>query len=411
MSNLQYLPRAASGLLERALLSSPVVALIGARQTGKSTLVRSEPSLRDRLYLTLDDPEVWYRARETPDDLVKTAPRLTLDEVQREPDLLLAVKRAVDQDRPRRNGRFVLTGSADLLRMHRVSESLVGRATYVNLWPLARRERLGLGTTGIWTKLLSTPVAEWPALVGSQTHRHAAWQDEVRRGGYPVPAVELSSVDARGLWFDGYIRTYLERDLQALASIVNVVDFRRLMRAACVRLGTVVNQTRLGRDTGIPRATVQRYLNLLETSFQLIRLRPYAVNRTKRLVKSPKLYWSDPGLALWLSGLPQASGAHLENLVLNDLLAWRDSQVPAPEVLFWRTSTDLEVDFVVESGDRLLPIEVNATANPGYRHTRGLRAFRKEYAGDFIGGLLLYCGREELWISDRILAVPWWKVL
>ena len=167
MVDLPYLPRVASGLLERALAVSPVVVLMGARQTGKSTLVRSEPFLGDRLYLTLDDLETRERARMAPGDLVGSAPRLILDEVQREPDLLLAVKRAVDEDRPRRNGRFVLTGSANLLLMHRVSETLAGRATYVNLWPLTRRERLGLGTPGIWAELLSEPVSEWIDLIAA----------------------------------------------------------------------------------------------------------------------------------------------------------------------------------------------------------------------------------------------------
>ena len=411
MGDRSYLPRVASGLLERALAASPVVVLMGARQTGKSTLVQSEPFIGDRLYLTLDDIETRERAALAAGDLVRSAPRLILDEVQREPDLLLAVKRAVDEDRPRRNGRFVLTGSANLLLMHRVSETLAGRATYVNLWPMTRRERLGLGSSGIWTELLSVPASEWPALTDSQPAVSVEWQDEVRRGGYPVPAVELQSDDARALWFDGYLRTYLERDLQTMAAIGNLIDFRRLMRAACLRLGTVVNQTELGRDTRIPRATVQRYLNLLETSFQLVRLEPYAVNRTKRLVKGPKLYWSDPALARWLSGSGTTSGAHLETLVLSDLLAWRDARVPAPEVLFWRTTTELEVDFIVESDGRLLPIEVKSATNPGYSDTRGLRAFRQEYPDRFIGGLLLHGGGQTQWMSDRILAVPWWRVL
>ena len=410
MGNLKYLPRIASGLLERALAASPVVVLMGARQTGKSTLVQSEPFLADRLYLTLDDLGTHERARMAPDDLLRSAPQLILEEVQSEPDLLLSVKRSVDEDRPRKNGRFVLTGSANLLLMHRVSETLAGRAVYINLWPLTRRERLGLGAPGIWTEFLSNPVSEWPALVRSRPSVGADWRDEVRRGGYPTPAMELSG-DARAMWFEGYIRTYLERDLQAMASVGNLVDFRRLMRAACLRLGTVVNQAELGRDIGIPRATVQRHLNLLETSYQLVRLEPYAINRTKRLVKSPKLYWSDVALALWLSGSGSASGEHLETLVLNDLLAWRDSQTPAPEVHFWRTTTDLEVDFVVERNGSLLPIEVKATVNPGYVDTRGLRAFRQEYDEQCIGGLLLHGGGQTQWISDGILAVPWWRVI
>ena len=406
-----YLPRHASGLLRRALATSPVVVLMGARQTGKSTLVECEPFLRDRLYLTLDDPETHERARLAPADLLRSAPQLTLDEVQREPGLLLAVKRAVDQDRPRRAGRFLLTGSTNLLLMQRVSETLAGRATYVTLWPLARRERLGLGTPGVWSQLLATPRAEWPNVLDSEGGDIADWRELVRVGGYPSPALELQDDDSRSLWFDGYVRTYLERDLQSLASVANLVDFRRLMRAASHRLGGLMNQAEIGRDLQMPRATVQRHLNLLEASFQLVRLPTYAVNRTKRLVKSPKLYWCDPALALWLSEAQSPSAQHLENLVLADLLAWRDGQVPRPEIMFWRTTTEREVDFVIELGQRLLAVEIKASAQPSHGDTLGLRLFREEYGERCVGGLLLHGGSDTQWLGEDILAAPWWRVL
>ena len=415
MSNPTYVPRFAGGLLRKALQVSPVVVVMGARQTGKSTLVRSEPALAGHLYLTLDDPDVRERAHLAPDELVRSSPRLTLDEVQRDPDLLLAVKRAVDTDVPRRNGRFVLTGSANLLLMRRVSESLAGRATYVNLWPLTRRERRGFGTPGIWSAMLSTPVAEWPGIVESVDPTSAGdapvdWHATVRESGYPTPALELGDHGARALWFDGYVRTYLERDLQTLSTVDDLVNFRRLMRAASHRLGGLVNQAEIARDTRIPRATVQRHLDLLETSFQIFRLPAYSVNRTKRLIKGPKLYWSDTALALWLSDSNELTGAHLENLILADLLVWRDGQVPCPEVLYWRTTTDREVDFVIESGGRLLAIEVKA-GTARYADTTGLRLFRDEYADQFAGGLLLHGGNEVQWFSDGILAVPWWRIL
>ena len=206
------------------------------------------------------------------------------------------------------------------------------------------------------------------------------------------------------------MRTYLERDLQDLAAIDNLIDFRRLMRAACHRLGGLVNQTDLSRDTSIPRPTVHRYLNLLETSYQVVRLQPYSVNRTKRLIKSPKLYWPDTGLALHLAGGVEPTGAHLENLVLSDLLAWRDSRIPRPEILYWRTVTHQEVDFVIEQGDQLLPIEVKSTPRPRARDARHLLTFRDEYEDRFLGGLLLHTGEDVFWMSDRILAAPWWKV-
>ena len=411
MVDAPYLPRHAAGLLKRALGAAPVVVLMGARQTGKSTLAEAEPFLAGRLYLTLDDPETHERARLAPGELLRSAGRLTLDEVQREPDLMLAVKRAVDGDRPRRNGRFLLTGSANLLLMRRVSETLAGRAAYVNLWPLSRRERLGRGRPGIWSDLLATPVADWSDLVESHDEAPADWRTEVRASGYPTPALALGGDEARSLWFDGYVRTYLERDLQSLAAVGNLVDFRRLMRAASHRLGGLINQADVGRDLAMPRTTVQRHLHLLETSFQLVRLPPYSVNRGKRLVKSPKLYWSDPALALWLSGAGEASGEHLENLVLADLLVWRDGQAPAPEVLFWRTTTDREVDFVIEAGDRLLAIEVKAGANPGLADVRGLRLFQQDYPDRFAGGLLLHGGRDTQWMAEGILAAPWWRVL
>ena len=202
---------------------------------------------------------------------------------------------------------------------------------------------------GIWSELLTTPVAEWQDLVASQAASFEDWRDAVRHSGYPTPALDLPDEDARALWFDGYVRTYLERDLQALSAVGNLVDYRRLMRVAGQRLGGLVNQAEVARDTALPRVTAQRYLNLLEASFQTLRVHSYAVNRTKRLVKSPKLYWTDPALAIWLSGSEEPTGEHLENLILADLLVWRDGQAPAPEVLFWRTTTDREVDFVIES--------------------------------------------------------------
>lgn len=161
--------------------------------------------------------------------------------MQREPDLLLAVKRAVDADQPRRSGRFILTGSANLLLMRHVSESLAGRATYVHLSPFTRRERLGEGSPGIWSDLLAAVVGQWRELVASRVTTVEDWRGAVRRSGYPTPALELARDDERALWFDGYVRTFLERDLRSLAAIDNLVDFRRLMRVASRRLGGLVN--------------------------------------------------------------------------------------------------------------------------------------------------------------------------
>jgi predicted AAA+ superfamily ATPase len=361
------------------------------------------------VYRTLDDLEVLARAREQPEALVRDAARMTLDEVQRSPDLLLAVKRVVDEART--PGQFLLTGSANLLLMRRISETLAGRAAYLTLWPLTRREQLGLGAGGAWPRLFDARDEEWRHVLEAESAPPEDWRELARRGGYPVPAHELADPPARALWFDGYTRTYLERDLQDLSTVTSLVDFRRLMRAACLRLGNLVQQTEMGRDVGLPQPTVHRHLDLLETSYQLVRVPAFAVNRTKRLIKTPKLYWCDTGLALHLAGESEPRGAHLENLVLADLLAWRDTRVPAPEVLYWRTVNGEEVDFVLESRGQLLPVEVKASAKPLLADARSLLLFRKEYPDLARAGLLLHTGTETGWIADGILAAPWWRVI
>ena len=299
-----------------------------------------------------------------------------LDEVQREPSLLVAVKRAID--RRRRSGHFLLTGSANLLLMHRVSESLAGRASYLSLWPMTRREQLGLGVGGIWEQLLDTPDAQWPDLLAAQNCVPEDWRDLARRGGMPPTSLQLQTVEQRSIWFDGYERTYLERDLQDLSSIAALPDFRRLMRAACLRLGQTVNQTTLGRELALSQPTVHRYLNLLEVSQLLVRVPAYSFNRTKRLIKAPKLYWADTGMALHLAQLAEPTGAHLANLILHDLLAWRDTRSERAEIMHWRTAAGTEVDFVVETADRLLPIEVKSSLRPRLRDTAPIRSFRAE---------------------------------
>jgi hypothetical protein len=403
------LPRALDAALTRAVRTMPVVVVSGARQTGKSTLVRDLVSATDRLYLTLDDMDVFEQATRAPSDLVGRAKKMTLDEVQRAPDLLLAVKRAVDARRQK--GRFVLTGSANLLLMRTVSETLAGRASYLTLWPMTRREQLGLGRMGIWNELLGAKDDEWDDVIASHDAKPEDWKQLALRGGYPTPALDLVTAAERATWFAGYARTYLERDLQEIASISALPDFRRLMRATCLRLGQLMNQTELGRDVAMPQPTVHRYMNLLETSYQLVRVPAYSVNRTRRLIKTPKTYWCDTGLALHLAGLDEPSGAHLENLILIDLLSWKESRTEATDVFYWRTAAGEEVDLVIETGGKLIPIEIKSTANPRQVDAKHLRTFRDEYGRQCRTALLLHTGDRVEWLAPGILAVPWWRII
>ncbi len=405
--NTKILPRHLVAGLTHRLRVMPAVVVTGARQTGKSTLAQAlAPGARR--FISLDELDALELARRDPEALVGGAQPVTLDEVQRAPEVLLAIKRAID--RRRQPGRFLLTGSANLLLMRRVSESLAGRASYLTLWPMTRREQRGLGRCGRWDELLEAKDREWLDRLATEETGPDDWRDLARRGGFPTPALHLSAGADRAVWFDAYVQTYLERDLQVLSSISALLDFRRLMRAAGLRLGQLVNQTELARDVAVPQPTVHRYLNLLEVSHLLVRLPAYAVNRTKRLLKSPRLYCGDVGLGLHLSGQAAPSGAHLENLVLLDLLSWRDARANGAEVLYWRTAAGEEVDLVIETGGRLLPIEIKATKRPRLSHAAHLRAFRAEYGKSARAGLLLHTGTQLEWLTPDVLAAPWWRV-
>ena len=400
------LPRAASKALADHLRTMPVTVVTGARQSGKTTLVR-RLTPGPRRYATLDDRGAAEAARRRPEALIGDGP-IALDEVQREPGLLPAIKVAVDRDP--RPGRFLLTGSANLLLMRRISESLAGRAGYLVLWPMTRKERRGQGRAGIWSRLLDTDDRHWDQLLLDRPEEPDDWRRLVRQGGFPVPALRLRRPADRARWCRGYEQTYIERDLRDLSRVTSVADFRIFLGAAVHRLGQVVNQTKLGRDAALSQPTARRYLKLLETSYLMIRVPAYSVNRTKRLIKSPKLYASDIGLALHLAGDPEPAGAHLENLVFHDLLVWRETQVRRTDLFHWRTTTGAEVDFVIEHRGRLLPIEVKATRRPRFRDARHLLTFRDEYRERARPGLLLHTGEETEWIAPTVFAAPWWRV-
>jgi predicted AAA+ superfamily ATPase len=276
---------------------------------------------------------------------------------------------------------------------------------------LKRRGQLGLGSAGLWSEVLESGPSAWPEILEADDRiPREEWQTLAARGGYPSPAHELEDPDQRAEWFAAYSTTYLERDLRQLSAIENLADMRRLMAALCLRLGGLLNQAEVSRDLGLPSSTVQRFLNLLEVSYQPIRIPGYSVNRTRRLIKAPKLYWSDTGLAMHLSGEASPRGPHLENIVLTDVLSWAGSQPKPPGVLYRRTAGGAEVDFVVELPDRLLPVEVRASRRVSHRDARHLRRFLEDYP-TALGALLLYDGDEVFWLDRRILAAPWHRVI
>lgn len=271
----------------------PVVVLTGMRQTGKSTILTSDPRFAGRQYVNLDDLSILEALKENPEPFLATRDIVSIDEVQRLPDLFLVIKKLVD--RGRRPGAFLLSGSANLSLLRGITESLAGRAIYHELLPMTRREIAG----STKRKPFLVRFFEKPGV--SAAHAVEPVSDsEVATGG--MPPVALNLVDDRELWFRGYEQTYPERDLRDIARVENVMGFRRILRLAAHRTARILNISELARDAGLPVKTAYRYPGWMETSFIIRRLHPFRGNRATRLIKSPKLLFTDSGLSNYLCG-------------------------------------------------------------------------------------------------------------
>jgi hypothetical protein len=403
-------PRWFSSNIQAALRVLPVTVLTGARQTGKTTLARAiEPA---RTYFTLDDVGILDQAERNPDSLLSTRP-VILDEVQRAPQILLAVKRVVDTGR--RAGDFLLTGSANLLLMKQVAETLAGRAIYLDLPPFCPTEwQERKGALSPLDRLFAADFdwREWPDEPGD-------WTRWLLRGGFP-PALEIASEADRGLWFAAYVQTYLERDLRQLSAISSLPDFQRLMMLAAQRTGKLLNQADLARDAALSHPTAHRYLNLLETGCMITRLRPLGTNPTAALVKAPKLLWTDCGLAAWLAGIRSSadvaarmdSGFWLEQTLFQTLETWRSLDPRQRKLHFWRNRTGHEVDFILEEAGKYVALEIKSSSQVTASDATGIRAFREDLKrkSSLVRGVVLHSGKARP-LEDGILALPWgWMV-
>lgn len=396
--------------LQAALRVLPVTVLTGARQTGKTTLTRAiEPG---RAYFTLDDVGVLDQAERNPDSLLATRP-VILDEVQRAPQILLAVKRAVDT--LRRTGDFILTGSANLLLMKHVADTLAGRAIYLDLRPFCPTEWQQRKDALLPLERLFAPDfdwREWPDEPGD-------WQTWLLRGGFP-PALQIASETDRGLWFAAYVQTYLERDLRQLSAVSSLPDFQRVMIFAAQRTGKLLNQADLARDAALSHPTTHRYLNLLETGYLVTRIRPMATNPSAALVKAPKLFWTDCGLAAWLAGIKSYAdatqrldaGFWLEQTLFQTLDTWRALDSQRRKLHFWRDRAGHEVDFILEEAGKLVALEIKAGSQVTTGDLIGIRAFRDalKRKASLVRGVVLHSGKARPLDADDI-ALPWgWMV-
>jgi len=386
-----------------ALADMPVVVLTGMRQTGKSTLLTTAPEIKGRRYLTLDDFAQLAAAREDPEGFLADDEPLTIDEVQRAPELLVAVKRAVDRDR--RPGRFLLSGSANLALLKGVSESLAGRAVYLTLRPFSLRE----------LRQRTEEPAFLPAFFREprlpRGHVEPIRPSEILAGG--LPPVALKQVRDAGLWFRGFVQTYLERDVRDLAQVADLAAFRRFLQLAALRTGQVLNISELGRDAQQNATTSSRWLGLLETSFAVMRLPPHLGNRASRLIKSPKIYAGDAGLAAHLAGVEDLSlsadeplrGPLWETYVAHSLGAVLEAHWPGARLGFWNIQGRHEVDFVIERGRDSLAIEVKSATRWTERDLAGLRAFL-EHAPRCRAAVLAHRGEDAVRLGERLWALP-----
>ncbi len=404
----KFTPRTQAPLLERALGTMPVVVVTGARQSGKTTLVRDLHQESGRRYFTLDRLEILEQAKSYPLGLLEDLP-VTLDEVQREPGLLLAVKEKVDQER--KPGMVLLTGSANLSLMKTVSESLAGRAFYLELPPFCPVEWKSTAERDLapLDRLFNPEfkLSHWPAGSGD-------WKKWLLRGGF-APALSIRDED-RDLWFSGYVQTYLERDLRQLANIENLANFQRLMRLSANRVAKILNQSDLARDCEFPQPTVHRYMNLLEVGYQVSRLPVYSTNPVGSLVKARKLFWNDCGLAAWLAGIDSLDalerrvdiGYWLEQAVFQTLQSWRSLEPARRRVYYWRNRVGDEVDFILEKNGKLVAVEIKASGSVQSRDASGLRAFRHALGSkqDLVRSVILHGGAEARVIGEGECALP-----
>lgn len=391
--------------LRAAVSFSPVTVLTGARQTGKSTLLTYEEPFRSWRYVTMDDPDVMAVASRDPWAIIEDKEPIVIDEVQKAPGILPAIKMAVDRARDR---RFILSGSSNLLLMKGVPDTLAGRAIYLDLFPFSYGEYKGKGMPRWISDLLNGIEPEWPGRFKTEDIRFLLFQ------GFLPPATELSAETQVSLWWRGYIATYLERDLRDVSRISNLPDFRRVMSLLALRQANILRQSEVARDAALSAASVSRYVNLLEVSNLFAKLRPYSKNVATRVIKSPKGLFVDSGLACALAGFTEMEripeewwGGLFEGFIFSNLLIV--THLAGGEIYYFRTQggREKEVDFILDVGGRLCAFEVKFSERIALRDAEGIR-YLQSLLPRLSGGVVLYAGKEIKRLFKGIYAVPYW---
>lgn len=381
------LPREAEPTIRRLADGYPVVAVTGPRQSGKTTLVRA--MFASRPYVSLEDlDEREFAAQDPRGFLARFPDGAVLDEVQRAPGLFSYLQTRVDQER--RNGLFILTGSQQFDLLSSITQTLAGRVALVPLLPFTLSE------------------------LQAADRAPASLEELLFTGLYPpVHDRELEP----GIWYANYVRTYVERDVRQMINVRDLSAFQRFVRMCAARTGQLLNLSALATDCGITHNTARAWLSVLEASYLVHLLQPHYRNFNKRLVKTPKLYFYDPGLAAWLLGVQTPSqlavhpqrGALFETWVVSEMLKARFNRALASNLYFWQDRTGHEVDVVVEQGSTLIPVEVKSGQTVVADFFRGLDRWT-EMAGDAGGRPWLVYAGDQRQSRSTVEVVPWRQV-
>lgn len=406
----RYVKRVQAATIRRAMSTFPAVLITGARQTGKTTLLREEFG-KFHAYVSLERPDVRARALADPVAFFDENPApLILDEVQYAPELLHYVKDQIDQNRD--PGRWLLTGSQNFSLMEGISQTLSGRVAVLTLDPLSVAETVARSPVPSLDKVIGRVFGTRKPKTHTDGETPVELVDWLLRGGFPEPRLN-PKVD-RKLWFSSYVQTYLECDVRGLAQVADLGTFGRFLTLVGARTGNIVNLSELGREVGVSGPTAKRWLSVLETSQLVYLLQPYHRNFGKRIRRSPKLYLLDPGLATFFLGLDTrravlhgpSLGALTETAVVSEWMKAYRQRGEQTSLYYWESGTTGEVDLVVERDGELYGIEVKATATPVPRHANAL-AHWLDLAGPRARGALACRVDHPQTVRPRIRAIPW----
>lgn len=391
---IRYVKRDIEEILRRTVKQFSSIIVTGPRQSGKTTLLKHLFSKSHR-YVSLDDPETRLMAKDDPRLFLDNYPYpIIIDEIQYAPELLSYIKIRIDENRERK-GLFLLTGSQSFPLMAKVGESLAGRIAVFTLLSFSFREEF----------------REGPALSLNGLKKRTL------RGGFPEIVVN-KNIDLK-LWYAGYLQTYLERDIRNLRQIGDLTDFQRFLQLLAAFNGQVLNLSGLSRDLGVAVNTVKTWISILEASHQIILIKPFYLNKGKRIIKSPKVYFLDTGLLCYLTGLTSTeqifkgplAGQILEGLVLGEIIRNFYHRGEIPRIFWWRTSYGEEVDFVIEKENRIVPLEVKMTTRAGKEMIKSLISFGKLFSKKVDKSYLINLSDKKIILEKSVEVLPFFKLI